>query len=164
MHNAQAQPTETVKIQRMNCCNRHALIIATFFAALLPALSAHSAETQAERVGACPANFNAFLDRFAIDAGFRAQHIEYPLTYLRPRRDKVQAMRVTPAVKSHYPGASFPSDKEQAAMPLDRHITATASGTYTVTLRKDARYDRTFVFRQTPGCWCLIQVRNAVPL
>lgn len=99
-----------------------------------------------------------------MDVSFRGQHTEYPLIYLRPRGAKMETMRVTPSVKAHFPGASFPSDKEQAAMLLDRHITATASGTYTVALRKDAGYDRTFVFRQTPGCWRLIQVRNAVSL
>lgn len=163
MRNAPDHLTETVKIQRMNC-PRRTLIAVTSLSTLLTALPARSAETQAERGGACPASFNAFLDRFAMDAGFRTQHTEYPLIYLRPRGARMETMRVTPAIKAHYPGASFPSDKEQAAMPLDRHITATASGTYTVALRKDAAYDRTFVFRQTPGCWRLIQVRNAVSL
>lgn len=145
-------------------CPRRTLVAATSLTALLTALPARSSETPAERGGACPASFNGFLDRFAMDAGFRAQHTESPLTYLRPRGTRMETMRVTPTIKAHYPGASFPSDKEQAAMLLDRHITATASGTYTVVLRKDAGYDRTFVFRQTPGCWRLIQVRNAVSL
>lgn len=143
---------------------RQALISLMFVAALMPAMPGHCATTEVARGSVCPASFNAFLDRFAIDAGFRAQHTAYPLSYLRPRGNKIESMRVTVAGKSHYPGASFPSDKEQALMPLERHITATASGTYTVALRKDAGYDRTFVFRQTQDCWRLIQVRNAVPL
>lgn len=148
----------------MNYRCRLALIVVASFAALLPASLACGAEAPVEHGNGCPASFNAFLDRFATDLGFRAQHTEYPLTYLRPRGRKMETMRVVPAIKAHYPGAGFPSDKEQATMQLDRHITATASGTYTVTLSKGAGYDRTFVFRQTLRCWQLIEVRNAVPL
>ncbi len=153
-----------IKIRRMNCRCSYALIVVASFVALLSSSPVRGAEVPVAHVSACPGSFNGFLERFAADQGFRAQHTESPLTYLRPRGRKMETMRVVPAVKAHYPGASFPSDNEQATMQLERHISATASGTYTVTLSKDVGYDRTFVFRQTQGCWRLTEVRNAVPL
>lgn len=153
-----------IKIRGMNFRRSHALIVVAFFAPLLFTSLARGAEAPVAHASACPSSFNGFLDRFAAEEGFRAAHTEYPLTYLRPRGRKMASMRVVPAIKAHYPGASFPSEGEQVAMQLERHVTATASGTYTVTLSKDIGYDRTFVFRQTVGCWRLTEVRNAVPL
>lgn len=152
-----------IKMPCMKYRRPEALIVVALFALLFTSL-ARGAEVPVAHASACPSSFNGFLDRFAAEQGFRTQHTEYPLTYLRPRGRKMEAMRVVPAIKAHYPGASFPSDEEQVAMRLDRHITATASGTYTVTLSKDVGYDRTFVFRQALGCWRLTEVRNAVPL
>jgi len=143
---------------------RHLFLpVITFISALWPALPVCSAQAITER-GACPARFNTFLDQFAKDGGFRDRHTDYPLIYQRPRQNKLETMRVGLASRVHYPGASFPSYEEQASMPLERRITATASGTYTVELTKEASYDRIFVFRQTHDCWRLVQVRNAVPL